>query len=318
MLYQDEVVLCDKTGKIITAEELGGDKFIDEEVIFADGYILVKKTTTSYQGSYDEMAVFNSKLEKIVDFSQELYETYERDFTYSSTNCYNGYLFNSVVDGYIDLNTGTVSKVSSELMNKIQPKRESDFWCVGERYNGSFYTENDEELFIYDGRKKWFSDEYTPTISTIFDLSEYENAYVVSMNEFFYNGYVDGYAGLRFRVEDSEEGERNYFTIMDEKGEFCFEPIETQGIITDVKSENGIFALRVTPNSFSKENFYVEVYDKSGKIGAKEYQRSKNGRIQLDYGMSDGVIYIVTPNDDGDGNKVELYTTDLQPLFKVN
>ena len=72
-IEQEDAVLCDKTGKITTAQQLGGNAFITNRLeIFKDGYILVKKTTTSYQGSVDELAVFNAKLEKIVDFSSEL------------------------------------------------------------------------------------------------------------------------------------------------------------------------------------------------------------------------------------------------------
>lgn len=313
LVMQEKAVLCDKTGKVITAGELGADSFIyDRTEIFEDGYILAKRVTTTFQGSVDEMAVFNSKLEKTVDFSKELYDQYINHFSYNGTMYYDGYLF-GVVESYLDLRTGTLYDDISELSSKLNCENNSDLWLAAGRYNGTFSVANDEEYFIYDYRDRLSSDEYHPTITPVIDLSEYaETATVCSMNKLGDRGYVDGTAALQFVVQDSERGVINYFTIMDESGSFCFEPIETKGTINNVKNENGIYVLQTyyyTSNGEIAEN--IEVYDRSGFIGSLKCDHSL-----VDFDIGDGVIHVEMGYfDNAYKSYANIFTTELKPLF---
>ncbi len=313
---QREYKLCDKTGKIITAEDLDADSFIfDDNAIkaFKDGYIFTKKTTTSFNGSVDELAIFNAELEKIVDFSEDLYDKY---INYGNSNYYDGYLFSDFKDNYIDLRTGTIYDDISKLQSKLILKNKSDFWIDAYKYNYET-ANNEEEYYIFDYLEKLFSDERDPIVTPIVDLSEYkETAKIQSVNALGYTGYADGTAGLLFTVSDSEVGNRYYFTILDETGKFCFEPIETQGFVKSVKYENGVYALLEHPNIHDNKVFNIEVYDKSGKTANKEYIVPEDTNVSyVAHELSDSVIYVHISAGVKKIPIVDILTTDLQPLF---
>lgn len=310
LLMQKEPVLCDKTGKIITAQDLGGDSLVcDNLEIFNDGFILVKKTTTSYKGSVDEIAVFNSKLEKIVDFSSELYTAFIEDYNYNGTCYYNGYLFDrTITESVLDLRTGKISTNLSEWVKTIELKNDYDFWRAGNHWNGQFTPANDEEYFIYDFRDELSSTEYYPTVTPVIDLSEYENVSVISQG-YFGSGFVDDVAALSFEVYDSEVGRRYYFTIMDKNGEFLFEPIETQGMVSSLKYDDGFFVLNTS-------KYYIEVYNKSGKVASMKYEEPSSFIWNITYDINDGIIYVsLTSYSNHNEDWAEFYTTDLKPLF---
>ncbi len=317
-VMRDKAVLCDKTGKIITAQDLGGTSFdADNPKIFEDGYILVNKTTTSFQGSVNEMAVFNSDLEKIVDFSSDLYNWYNNDYQYNGTTYYNGYLFDrDITGGVLDLRTGERSQNLAVWVENMELKNETDFWLAGERWNGTFSTPNGEIYFIYDRRDYLSSSEYHPVITPVIDLSEAGGR--IRSNNQIGTGFVDGYAALVFEVMDSEVGERHYFTILDKDGNYCFEPVEVAGTIDEVKTENGIFVLSVVPHSRNESSYYIEVYDVSGKIGVKEYQKPDTSFWSIDFDISDSIIFIQYDDYNTLGKKwIGIYKTDMQPLFDV-
>lgn len=303
LVMQEKAVLCDKTGKIITAQELGGTSFdVYNSKIFEDGYILVNKTTTSFQGSVNEMAVFNSDLEKIVDFSSDLYTWCNDDYRYAGTTYYNGYLFDrGITSSVLDLRTGIRSENLAEWVENIELKNESDFLITGEEF---------EKYYIYDYREVLSSDEYDPKRTPIIDFSE-TGGRIRSKNQIG-TGFVDGYAALVFEVEDSEVDERNYFTIIDESGAFLFEPIETQGVIGQIAYDNGFFVLNTS-------NGYIEVYNQSGKVATKSYEKPTGSYWYIDFDISDDVIYIVFDSwTDDTKDWMGIYTTNLQPLFDVN
>lgn len=316
LVMQEKAVLCDKTGKIITAQELGGTSFdADNPKIFEDGYILVNKTTTSFQGSVDEMAVFNSDLEKIVDFSSDLYNWYNNDYQYNGTRYYNGYLFDrSITNSVLDLRTGERSQNLAEWVENMKLKNETDFWLAA-GWNSGFSTANDETYYIYDMRDYLSSSERHPVITPVLDLSQ-AGGRIRSENQMG-TGFVDGYAALVFEVEDSEVGERHYFTILGKDGNYCFEPVEIAGLIDKIKTENGIFVLSIVPRN-RNETTHIEVYDISGRIGAKEYQKSATNFWVFDFDISDGVIFIQCDDYTTSGKEwIGIYKTDMQPLFDV-
>lgn len=299
--YDYEYVLCDKTGKITTPQQLGGDTFVmNKTEIFEDGYILVKKTTTSYQGSVDEMAVFNSKLEKIVDFSSELYDWYKNDYSYNGTSYYNGYLFDGgITKKVLDLRTGKRTENLLEWAKNLELRNKTDLWIF-----------NDD--FIYDYRDQVTANTYDPVLSPIIDLSSYDNMRIISQTPIKSPGYVDGYAALVFDTRDSNGGWCNYFTIMDENGNFCFEPLETQGVIQELKSDNGVFALLT-------QKGYVEVYDQSGKIASKLCAEEMEMFEEIRYDISDETIYIIFDSlVDNEKDWIAIYDMKFNPIFSVN
>ncbi len=146
----DTVVLCDKKGNIIRPEDMGATSFLMEEhylgKMFGHGYILARKTTTSFAGSVDEVAVFNTKLEKIVDFSASLavsYESYfDRGWLYNDDIDYcDGFLFNRTTDRYIDLETGEMKEGVSALYTNSE-KNNPAYTIVLNQYKDTLYKKH--------------------------------------------------------------------------------------------------------------------------------------------------------------------------------
>lgn len=314
---KDVIFLCDKNGNIKTAEDLGGDALVYREGAFEDGYIFVEKTTTNYQGSVDELAIFNSKLEKTVDFSKELHYYCFSDDDYYNRWYYNGYLIINDA-GYIDLKNGKFALIEPGFYENLPLKNKTDFWDAGERYNGRFSSANGEEYFIYDELylKELLISEYHPTITPLIDLSDNKSIRLSSRNEATGGAFIDGYAGAVFEVADSQVGGRTYFTMMDENGDYCFEPIETNGIVEQIKGENGVFILYNVNKARNKAS--VEVYDKSGRIASIEFEVNYYHYFNIYF--SDNTIclrYAPWSSANADKTWIGVYNTKLEPIFAV-
>lgn len=302
---KDIVFLCDKNGNVKTAEDLGGDALVYRAGAFEDGYIFVEKTTTNYQGSIDEMAVFNSKMEKIVDFSSEFYICY-----YNVGNAYyNGYLLGKYdsYDIYLNLKNGVLGIADFEFYDSLTVEHESDMWRVDSSW----------DYFLYDRR-----DETRTRIIDLTDTnarirsSNYKFVYYNNYGAYYSVGYNDGYAGVVFKVEDSQVGKRNYFTIMDENGDYSFEPIETNGIVEQIKNENGVFVL-YNVNEF-RNKASVEVYDQRGRIASIEFEIDDYHNFDMYF--SESIICLrYAPWSASNVNEtwIGVYNTKLEPIFEV-
>ncbi|MBQ8743384.1 MAG: hypothetical protein IJZ03_08455 [Clostridia bacterium] len=236
----ESVWICDKEGKITKPEDLGGDTILIEPSLqshasnefFRSGYFFVKKTTTTFSGSKDEAAIYNHKLEKLHDFSEELYRIYE-EFLVSA--CYGGYLYE--YNGYdeptvFDPISGKKVTDFSKFLEDLKLKNPSDMW----------YWEGDG---VYD----MLGSSETPVI----DMSKY------SETLYYIDDFKDGMAGVTF-----ESADKFFFTIMKEDGSFCFEPVELSGSSPNVKYSNGKFMVTT-----SKIYDYIfETFDAKGKIAS--------------------------------------------------
>ena len=308
---QSERLLCDKNGNTKTAEELGGNAFIFEGGPFDDGYIFVHKTTTNYQGSIDELAIFNSKLEKIVDFSEELYNELYGEWTPKYTYYYNGYLFamNKEYDysnedapayyeyNYVDLRTGDYGVAGDDFLDNIPLENKSDLWVWGENYNSRY---------VYDFRDA----NETPIIALDDNASIITTNGLKHQNRGLY-GFSDGYVGLKFRVADAQVKYRYYFTIMDEEGNYCFEPVEISGNVREAVFEDGVFVLYTVSESPSMPG--IEVFDKTGRIGCMDFEG--DGYFLHGFFYSDGVI--CATYESSDSCFIVVCNTKLEPLFDV-
>ena len=236
----ESVWICDKEGKITTPEDLGGDTILIDPSLssrasnefFKAGYFFVKKTTTTFEGSKDEAALYNSKLEKLHDFSEELYSIYE-EFLVSA--CYGGYLYE--YNGYeepsiFDPVSGKKVANVSEFLEDFDLENPSDMW----------YWEADG---IYD----IFGSSEIPVI----DMSKY------SETLYYITDFENGVAGVAF-----ESADKYFFTIMKEDGSFCFEPIELGGTSANITYSGGKFMVATS----RVYDYIFETFDASGKIGS--------------------------------------------------
>ena len=257
----DSVYICNTEGVVTTPQDLGGDTILvypelesrASNQLFRDGYFFVKRTTTTFTGSTDEAALFNSNLEMIRDFSTDLYGIYE-EFLVAA--CFDGYLYES--DVVFDASTGERITDLAALIETLQPEHPSDFWVSN-------------DLCYYDllGSKEEPVLDMTQYAETIYDYSDFE----------------DGLAYMVFKSADTY-----FFTVLQENGEFCFEPIVLDGAAgASVRYSDGKF-LVVTPQYVDGERFvnYI-IFDETGKV--TEYcDTSKEDYYTFDY--SDGVVFI--------------------------
>lgn len=232
--------ICDKEGNITKPEDLGGDKILIDPSLssrasnefFKAGYFFVKKTTTTFEGSKDEAALYNHKLEKLHDFSEELYGIYE-EFLVSA--CYGGYLYE--YNGYdapaiFDPVSGKKVANVTEFLENLELENPSDMW-----------------YWTGDGIYDMLGSSEIPVI----DMSKYRET-LYSITDF-----EDGMAGVAF-----VSAGKSFFTIMREDGSFCFEPMELGGTSPNIKYSGGKFMVTT-----SKVYDYIfETFDTNGKIGS--------------------------------------------------
>ncbi len=280
--------LCDTKGNITMPEDIGATEFLlddDDKTVamFEDGYILAIKNTTDFSGSKNELGIYNSNLELIVNFSEKLYSDYQNH--YYSYQYYDGYLFDiSWNNRCVDLRTGVDSENTSEMFAKIKPKYESDMWetySMVDRYE------------IYDIREG----EDHGVHKTVIDLSKYAETI------FDHVTFRNGIANVTFN-----SGEKWYFTILKEDGEFAFEPIEIEtSTACYITQSNGNYLIE----SYKTENGVVApykyiVFDVHGKRA--EIDADMVGYVKL-YLFSDDVIIA-----EKDG-VYSMYDTNFKPLF---
>lgn len=288
-------VLCDKQGNITTFDEFGGGSFMDKDYyteMFADGYILLKKTETSFTGSTDYIAVLtykNGKWEKTTDFSDQLGSDYDKVGGKNGTQYYNGYLYMSTLDRYFDLKAGVICEGMKDLYADMVLKNKSDFW----EKNSDTYDD-----YIYDSRKAWLTDDWFPENEPIIDLKQYSETLSLV------TGYKDGTCIVTFC-----SGSKNYLTFMDEEGNFLFEPVEATTYFGSYPSprfyqENGT----VTVVSGYNQTI-IETFNTSGKIAEMAISGSYSIYV------SDGVIVISTYVEELKDTYFTFYTLDMQPLF---
>lgn len=254
--------LCDTTGKIITGEDLGGTNVLywysetSQSYAIVDafyaGYIFVEKTETTFEGSTTMAALFNSKLEKIADFSEELYENYEK---FKAGNYYDGYLYNDFSE-LLDLRTGKVVAATEELLASVNIAYPSDFWSYGN-----------------DGYVDILASDRTPVI----DLSKYAET-LSRASEF-----EDGEAYLLFTSNGT-----TFFTVLLENGEFAFEPVELSGTSIHVERSGGKYAVLAS----GSKSIDLYTFDKTGKIAELKDITDGSLSARLDMEIGENVVWV--------------------------
>ncbi|MBO5415373.1 MAG: hypothetical protein J6A83_01930 [Clostridia bacterium] len=240
LVYQDSsVCICDENGKVTTPSQLGADEFLASPSLlsseraseyFKGGYVLAKKTETTFNGSSTKLAIFNSKLEKLSDFSEELFEIYQDiGGTY-----YNGYVVSLEKDKIFDLRTGRFVDDPASVLASFNPQYASDLWSHVKDYRGNYYYET-------------FSESDTKTI----DLAQYSET-LYRMYDF-----QGGVAPIVFRSSN-----KYFFTLIKEDGSFCYEPIELSGNFENLYICKGKYVIRSIT--------HLETFDKTGKIAELE------------------------------------------------
>ena len=187
--------LCDENGKLVSPEDVGATDFVYDNkeerfaAMLADGYIMVKRETVTYTETFIEYGIMNTNWEMVIDYWNE--ET-------CVTNSFDGYRKGVLYYRYggdkiaffdIHNHDGLLNEDWNEFF-VMTDSRQSDFWWCDD---SCAFDHMDLELFNLD---------------------------VHGSNVEFFDGYENGFAPVKLRIEDEV-----YFSEVDEENNLQFEPV---------------------------------------------------------------------------------------------
>ncbi len=283
----NEYILCDKQGKIYTAEDFSASRIVldtnNHKQAFLDGYIILERREESYTGTKIEMSVIDSDFTTLVPFSVELAEIINSNImNVNGTNYYDGYLY--FEDTILDLRTGTKSSDRTQMSTKV-PKL--SYWA-----NGTYGTSG-----FYD-HLEWGDIYNALTGEVIAKVKESEN-----ISNIFFVG------DLGLARYHSDNG--TWFNIIAQDGNTKFEPIKAEG--SEMRFD-GETILTLNKCKVEKENAVIEglsvkSYDVLGTLLGEIVLEdwSWGGSLSL----NDGVIKVYNIAT----KEISLYNSALEELF---
>lgn len=277
--------LYNTEGKRISAEDFGCSSFITK---WTNDFIFIVKTVSDFSGSTDSLGILNYNLEFIVEPSADLYKKFMQYYNGNYTKYLAGYLYNE--EKCLNLLTGVENTDLSTMYNNAQVDHPSDLWeYLSYPYywtDGATYKDMRTDEIVVDLR------QYKDTI---------ERAYE----------FEDGTASLLFR-SDTATGRKDYFGVINEKGEFLFDPIELPSIDSGdylVEKDGDNYLLKASFMAYKPE-YTIALVNKNGVI--KQFT-IKSSRYLYVY-LNDGVIQVHDTDSDYESTYT-YYTLDMDPLF---
>lgn len=252
----NESFICDKKGNLTPITSCGATSLLKTDYLsqmLKDDIIPVIKETTGFSGSSAELGILNSKGEMTVPFSSDLFDKYSNGYTTNGAWYYNGYMI-FARDNSFNLRTGEIK----ENLSDLPLKNRSDFWTL------------DSDGIVYDDRYSRYSQ------NAILNLSQYAGSLYSSR-------FRNGVCGIIFNVRSAVNNNISlYFTVIDESGNFLFEPVNLNCSSAKFQQDGDTFLISGKANTTS----VFVAFDKNGKTG--EYSTNINDLCSL-Y-LSDGVI----------------------------
>ncbi|MBQ3202064.1 MAG: hypothetical protein IJN04_06005 [Clostridia bacterium] len=269
--------VCDKMGRLTSAEDLGVTTFYDDAL--AGGYILADKITASFDSTKKEVGVLNTSLEWVVEPNEELYNQIGEHLTWAMNRThyyYNDYLciremFEDASVGYLNLKTG-------EFVTEAPFEIPSHGWVV---YTDETYRIGQETIVL--------------------DMSHHTNVSEI-------HPFDKGLACVEFHNSDANT---YYFTMINEKGEFLFEPVALD-IQESVKTVNydGKDTVLITLGSLSDQ--MALCYNLKGELlGKKQIEDSFDSYYF--YYAEDVVMWI--DSHGMVGSDIVFLNTDFTPCW---
>jgi len=272
--YARTTVLLNESGEVIRPEDVGVSAFVSDtdvaKAMLADGYILAKRVEETYAQTLTELLVLDNEMNELIILAGIVEEDNLRYYKYLP-----GFLYND--DHAIELQTGKIYTDLTEMYSKISFEHESDWW---KRADGCYYDIRDTE------KSPVLSLDIFP--ETIYGWFEFS----------------DGLSGIMFRPEGDDGARNHFFSIINEKGELLFEPVQISGEAS-VDSCNGVYAVATLYNLY--------VFDQTGKIAEIQYQENFS-IINVSVAFSEDII-VLDIGGVGSSGSIHIYSPDLKPLF---
>lgn len=193
-VMNDDGTLCNKNGKIIQPQDVGAVKLYGDAL--AGGYILAEQQEDSYTGTIHKIGVMDLNFNWLIEPSEENYRLLtERKGKIPSLNDYGNfyykdYLWIRASKQYLNLKTFTFSDTWEYDMDP-------ETWLA---MGHCYYARNTYDL----GKGTVVLELNTPTAEEC-------------------SSFVHGKAAVLFY---NKEAYQTYFTMIDTKGKFAFEPVE--------------------------------------------------------------------------------------------
>ncbi len=251
--------ICNTKGEITYAKDVGATEFLG--VAFNGGYIVAVKETADYSSAKIEMGVMNTAFEWIVQPSEVIYNELSENLWVSTALGAYSYFANDITyfegcEKFLNVKTG-------EISDTTDVKFPSENW--------------ESEGFVFK----------SPNGDTMLDLNNINNIYQLG------NNYKNGKVPVNFY---NEQVDKHYWTLINEKGEFLFEPIETELASVSFDGDN-VLLFDTTDKKLNCFNSNGELL---GELSGVDFTGSE---------ISDGVILLKS------GKKCFYYNTDFSPLF---
>ena len=284
-LYQmNYVAVCDKNGKLTTAEQLGVSYFLEDAI--KDGYILA--VVEGEKIRTDKIGVLNSKLEWIVEPSLEISKSIGMNSmaSHATRFYYNFVLYG--IDGSFNVTNGKLSADSFRTKGKEILATSVEFWSPSE--SGYQNRNGDVVIDIYGNPNLTMHGG----VSVKIDGAK----------------FVNGKAPIVF----SDNTDWTRFSLVDIEGDLLFEPVSFGENIDYIQTDgDNILVVGEQTNHGTTARMYDLQGELVGELDPAVILINsgcnlQNGVVRISYGV------IST-----DGSKrvqwVKYFNTELKPLF---
>ena len=248
---------------------------------------MAEKVTADYSSTKIELGVMDTDFQWVVPLSETFYhEVLEADMRSL------GFLdhIDTLIDTYIDtVYTDTYSGIYI-FDGKVWFAESKK--CLNLK-DGTFSI-NSGSFPSFTWRKdRWDQGVYKDYAGNIMaDLSEHKGA------EFWSDKFINGKVLVTFHNSNANT---YYFTLIDEKGNFAFEPVEMKDLTPNTMYYDGEFVLAA--NNYENK---IQTYDITGKL---------LGELNMNYSevyIGDGVVTVACGSI---GREFYYYNPDFTPLF---
>lgn len=273
--------ILDKNGKLTYPENVGASRFYT--VALDAGYIIAEVVEADYSSTKKMLGVMDTQFEWVVQPTEELHAAMSNRYggiglSYALNTedyYYQGYVYVADIGKCLNVETGEI--VDYEAVGFEHP---SFTWT---RYTDGSFGDYEENIRL--------------------DLSKYEN-----INPYLGNGFNDEIALIGFV---NSQANTTYFTVIDEKGNFLFEPVDfKENEMTSIGTDGNTILVSY---SKSAEELMLKSYDMQGNLISEFNTKSIGKYCSYSATINDGVVVI-----DGGynySNYVWYYTPSFEPLF---
>ena len=228
------------------------------------------------------LGVMNTNFEWVVEPTEQMYHDFSNEYgsvalseaINSYDYYYNGYVYSYDLKKCLNVTTGEV--VAYEDAGFTHPSFTWQQWTDGT------YRDYEENVRL--------------------DLSAYEN-----INVYVSTGFTNGKALIVFY---NNQARTYYFTIVNESGEFLFDPVGVEGKIGKIVTDGN--TVLISSESYGTE-LLLKTYDMEGNLIAEFDTDSLGVYCSFSVSIGDGVVVI--EGSYSYSNYVWYYTTEFEPLF---